>query len=255
VSAPRFVLPMMPPEGTGTLSVVPGADVWRHLQANRIRPGEHIVLVFDGPAVLESEVVALEDGRLDFLVVSEVASGKLPPVTLYCGVTKGDRMDLTVRSAVELGVARIVPFISSRTVVRIDSDDRARSKRERWQRIALAATQQSSRDEVPDVAAPITLDALIERIPDHDLVLVAWEEQGEGSLRSCVREAREERGPELDAALVIGPEGGLSADEVSRMVAAGARPISLGDTILRAETACCVGTALLVHELGGLGNR
>jgi 16S rRNA (uracil1498-N3)-methyltransferase len=165
-------------------------------------------------------------------------------IALAQGIPKGQKMDFVVEKATELGVARIVPFVSSRTV----GGDATRSgKVDRWRRLAKTAAQQSGRAEVPEVFAPIGYAELVERLSSYDAVLVPWELAPRVPLR--------ERLPSLldgarDVLVVIGPEGGLGHDEVDSALERGAAAISLGDRIFRTETAGLVACAALLYASG-----
>lgn len=153
-------------------------------------------------------------------------------VTLYQGLPKADKMELIVQKAVELGVHAIVPVAMSRCVTKLDSRD-AERKRERWQKIAHEACKQSGRCAEPQIALPLPIRLLPERLRAHEVALVPWEEA-----RACGLARVRETHPEVrDMALVIGPEGGMSGEEVGRMAEAGAVPVTLGPRILRTETA------------------
>ena len=158
-------------------------------------------------------------------------------VTLYQGLPKGDKMDLLVQKCTEAGVSRIVPVLFSRCVTKWDKGDE--KKLQRWQRIAAEAAKQSGRAVVPELLPPITVKRLCAALPGHALSLVPWEEQRGSGI------ARQWRG-QRDVAIVIGPEGGISEDEIALMRAAGAVPVSLGPRILRTETA---GLAALISLL------
>lgn len=259
MSFPRFLIERIPFQvGEGpTVFAFPPEEL-RHLRVARIRPSEHIALIQPDGVVIEVEFhETIEDGVVG-RIVSVIPEVPTPRVTLYCGVSKGDRMDLSIRLATELGVPCIVPFLSSRTIVRFEDASKAQSKSLRWTKVALAAAKQSSRTSAPVIEEPLPFSDVVRRVSAHDLVLVAWEEQERGSLRDHVSRALAVSGKapiELDAAIIVGPEGGLSSEEVDALSDAGAYPITLGTTILRSETACAVASALLVYELGGLGNE
>jgi 16S rRNA (uracil1498-N3)-methyltransferase len=167
-------------------------------------------------------------------------------ITLAQGIPKGQKMDFVVEKATELGVARIVPFVSERTV----GADIARSgKVERWRRLAKSAAGQCGRGDVPSVDEPVTFAELAAGFGAYGAALVPWELEGGPALR--------ERLPELlhgvrDAIVVIGPEGGLSAAEVGDARSHGARIISLGSRIFRTETAGLVACAVLLFVSGDL---
>lgn len=158
-------------------------------------------------------------------------------VTLYQGLPKGDKMDFLAQKCTEAGVCRIVPVLFSRCVAKWDRSDE--KKLQRWQRIAAEAAKQSGRAMVPEIRPPITVAQLCAALPGHALSLVPWEEQRGNGI------ARQWHG-QKNVALVIGPEGGIAAEEIALMQSAGAVPVTLGPRILRTETA---GLAALISLL------
>ncbi len=178
------------------------------------------------------------------------ALGELPAgaleVALAQAIPKGAKMDFVVEKATELGVARVLPVTTERT---LGADSARDGKLERWRRLARTAAQQSGRTDVPTIEAPLAWDALCARFGEFERVLVPWELAPAEPLR--------ERLPGLVAGtrrvlVAIGPEGGLSHAEVERAVAAGAVTISLGRRILRTETAGLVACSLLFYAAGEL---
>ncbi|MFY9779305.1 MAG: RsmE family RNA methyltransferase [Candidatus Baltobacteraceae bacterium] len=223
-----------------------GGDARKVAVVLRKRSGDSIVLgdstgrVFAASLAVEGQRVR---ARLDALVDA------VPPpslaITLAQGITKGHKMDFVVEKATEIGVARIVPFASERTV---GEGDRG-GKVERWRRLARSASQQCGRSEIPVVEPPLAWPALVARMREFDRALVPWEVAERVPLR-------ERLGPLVEGAksvlVVIGPEGGLSHAEVRAAEAQGAVPISLGDRILRTETAGLVACAALLYASGSL---
>ncbi len=123
------------------------------------------------------------------------------------------------------------------------------AKLSRWRKIITEASEQSGRGRVPALLAPVPLPEAIARSTGHSNLLVAWEEGEEHDVRSAVQSlARQPDSESLRLGLVIGPEGGLTVNEVDLCRAAGGEVISLGRRILRAETAAIVGSALVIHE-------
>jgi 16S rRNA (uracil1498-N3)-methyltransferase len=166
-------------------------------------------------------------------------------VTIAQGIPKGQKMDLIVEKATELGVASIVPVRSARVI----GERTGEHKRERWARIAKSAAQQSGRTVVPTVDPECDWGGLIASFPRYARVYIPWELADPVPLRTTF----EREAPELESALfVIGPEGGLSRAEVDTAVAAGAVPISLGTRILRTETVALVVLAAFAYARGEL---
>jgi 16S rRNA (uracil1498-N3)-methyltransferase len=154
-------------------------------------------------------------------------------VTIAQALPKGTKMETVVEKATELGVAALIPL----RTLRVTGDHTGEGKIERWRRVARSAAQQCGRTVVPSVAPVATWDELLATFGTYDRVYVPWELAEPRPLR----ETFERDATTLASVLfVIGPEGGLSADEVERARAAGAAPISLGARILRTETVALV---------------
>ncbi len=164
-------------------------------------------------------------------------------MTIAQGIPKGQKMDLIVEKATELGAAAIVPLRSERVVGERTGD----AKRERWERLAKTAAQQCGRTSVPVVEPIAEWDALLARFGDFDRVYLPWELADARPLREVF-----EADASANVLVLIGPEGGFSAAEVARAEAAGAQIISLGTRILRTETVALVVLAALLYARGEL---
>jgi 16S rRNA (uracil1498-N3)-methyltransferase len=203
------------------------------------------VCVFDGRSTeIEGRIVRASAAGVE-LALGQRHHLPLPPVTitLLQSVPRSDRMDIIVQKATELGVTRIVPSTSSRSMVK-PSPNRNR----RWRTIAQEAARQSGRADVPDVAEVVSLDAaLAGAAAAGGTRLVLWEEERALPLRQVLAQLQS-----LSVTLLVGPEGGLSEQEVESARAHGFRSVSLGPRILRVETAALVAVALTQSALGGL---
>ena len=159
-------------------------------------------------------------------------------ITLFQGLPKSDKMEMVIQKTVELGVSRIVPVASKRSVVRLDGKKEAR-KLARWREIAKSAAKQSRRGRIPQISEVMTFPEAVEEGRKLDMLLIPYEEsQGIGRAREVVAAAAGKK----SLGIYIGPEGGFEKTEVDLAVEAGAEPITLGRRILRTETA---GMALL----------
>ena len=198
----------------------------------RMSAGEQAEVFLRGRRYLaEISEITPEDVALKLLEELPSTEARLR-VTLYQGLPKAEKMELIIQKAVELGAEAIVPVAMNRCVVRLDERD-GRRKQERWQKIAREACKQSGRCLMPQVDAPIPFKTLLERLPGHDAAIVPWEDARGYSLNAFHREH-----PDIASlAVVIGPEGGMSAEEVEVMKRAGCLPVTLGPRILRTETA------------------
>jgi 16S rRNA (uracil1498-N3)-methyltransferase len=158
-------------------------------------------------------------------------------------------MDLIIRQATELGIYRIIPLLAERSTVKVNAANSAQ-KLERWQRVSVAAAEQSGLLQLPEILPAQSLDDAMQLIKGCTPKICAWEEASAGSLRQTV--AAQPLDENNGAAVIIGPEGGFTTTEVKTMQQAGCSVITLGQTVLRTETAATVTTALLLQELGGL---
>jgi 16S rRNA (uracil1498-N3)-methyltransferase len=201
--------------------------------------------VFDGEGGLHEAALG-EGGALALGPRREVPPPRAT-VWLAFAPPRGDRADLVVQKATELGAARLLPFEAERSVVRLDVG-RGAARAERWRRIAADAARQCGRAEVPAVDAPASLAAVLGVAPPGFRTVVFYE--GGGEPLAAVLD------PAAPGHLaVVGPEGGFTSAEVEACAAAGARLATLGPRVLRAETAALVATALLQHRLGDLGGE
>lgn len=260
MSRHRFFLEDELPAAIGAEAVlVPlsAGDLHHAVAVLRVRAGEELDLVTPAGRVWRVSVRSATPEALTAHVADEMLDpGALaaPRVTLVFGVAKGSKNDDIIEGAVEVGVAQVLPVLTARSIVKLDAEKRA-ERGDRWRRVALASAKQSRRASVPDVRDPVMLSEVVPLLECYDLVLVAWEEASAGS--RGVREAITSSGGLPTAArvaVVVGPEGGLAQEEIAVLDRVGAVTVTLGSTILRAETAAVVAAALVIHELGGLGN-
>jgi 16S rRNA (uracil1498-N3)-methyltransferase len=192
-----------------------------------------------------------EDGIRGTVVGCQEEPGSLCHIILAQALLKGSRFDLVVEKATELGVRRIVPLITERTIVPTASAN----KLGRWRRIAVEATKQSLGSFVPEIEAPQDLSEALAGLGGEAGMLVAWESETQALLHDVLPGADKRTGK---ICLWVGPEGGFTDAEVEQARAFGARCFSLGSKRLRAETAGIVAVALLQYEcmlLSGQGGR
>ena len=198
----------------------------------RLKSGQHIELIGNGQRY-EAEIVSAD--RRDFRVRTVRLLSSTEPVlsvTLFQGLPKGDKMDMIIQKATELGVFRVVPVIMNRCVARLEQSDFSR-RLDRWNRIAREAAKQSGRCLVPEVLPPV----LLRNLPDTDgfpgINIVPWENtEGYGPLAF-----RNDHPSLLSLGILIGPEGGIEEEEIAFLRHAGFVCITLGKRILRTETA------------------
>jgi len=220
----------------------------------RLVPGDRIIVADPGGREATATLVEVSAAGVTADVDAPIARPRAPRIVLAPGLSRRERMEFTVQKATELGVDEIWPLITERCVVRLD-EERSGKRVERWQRIAEEAAKQSQRSDIPALREPITISELAAEAGRFDVVLVPWEDASTGG--SGIGQVLDEAGvtPDTTVLLIIGPEGGLSESEIDVLTAAGAGVVTLGDRVLRTETAAIVALALTAYELGALGGR
>ncbi|HEY0546982.1 MAG TPA: 16S rRNA (uracil(1498)-N(3))-methyltransferase [Pyrinomonadaceae bacterium] len=245
-----------PPQAFDQGRVTLASDEARHLRdVLRLKKGDE-AFVFDGEGKEFSCVVA-ETGRGSSPAMLEVQAEVLPAspesllsLTLALALLKGEKFDLVVQKATELGITRLIPLTTTRADVRLRDESDAVKRVTRWQRLALEACKQSGRARVPVIDAPISFSALLESAKPESfkLRLMFAERMGRGLLETL--ETSERRAQSVIA--LVGPEGGWEDEEIRRASESGFDIITLGGRIMRAETAAITVTALLQHLCGDL---
>ena len=213
----------------------------------RLRSGDQII-VLDNTG-WEYEVFLAKVTREQ--VVGEILQKRKAPgepqtqITLYQSLLARDKFEWVLQKCTEVGVTRFVPVVTQRTLIRdtaIKPDKRAR-----WQRIITEAAEQSGRGLIPDLSPPITFEDVLSDLSGFERRLIAWEKQGE-NIRAALRTA--DKNVPHTIAILIGPEGSFTEQEVELAKKSGAIPITLGPRILRTETAAVVAIAIILYELG-----
>jgi 16S rRNA (uracil1498-N3)-methyltransferase len=220
MTAPLFYVDSVP--GTGTVSIG-GAQSRHAVSAMRLQPGE-VVLVGDGAGTIAKCAVVTSDRRsgLTLDVVSTATEPAPRQITVVQAIPKGERAELAVELLTETGVSRIVPWMSQRTVA--DWRGKEQAKVDRWRRVAAAAAMQARRAHRPVVADPRT------GVPEIDGTTLVLHEEA----TACLFDGPV---PSSPVSVVVGPEGGLSDDEVVTLTERGATPVNLGTLIMRTSTA------------------
>ena len=196
-------------------------------------------------AVIRS--ISAEQGEIDILRSFQTERESPLEITLALGLTKGEKMDMVIEKATELGTQTLVAFLSSYTVPKLN-ERKIEKRAERWQRITISAAKQSGRARVPKILPLCEFRELIGQPWSGMLKLLFWEREGQQTLKQ-LHESEPEAGKIL---LVIGPEGGFSFEEVDAAHKNGFRSVGLGRRILRAETAAIAATSMVQFLWGDL---
>lgn len=240
---PRLFTPADLSEG-GAVDLDP--DAANHLgRVLRARVGDPVTL-FNGDGFdYAGTVAALAKGSVRVTLGARMDPGTEAPlaITLGLALSKGDRFDWAVQKATELGVAAIAPLFTTRVDVRIPTERREK-RRAHWQQVAVSACEQSGRARIPAVQQPLDLDTWLETA-DADCKLVLHHRAPAPLASDRPR----------SVCLLVGPEGGLTQDEVARACAAGFAPLRLGPRVLRTETAPAVALSVLGACWGDLLDR
>lgn len=164
---------------------------------------------------------------------------------IFQGIPKAEKMEMIIQKTTEIGVSEITPVIMKRCVVKLD-DKSASKKISRWQKIAEVAAKQSKRDKIPKVNLPISIKNIYEKIENYDIVLVAYENEENNSIKEVLSKAT--RKENLKVAIIIGPEGGIEESEIRELAKNNVKVVSLGKRILRTETAPIVLASIIMYE-------
>lgn len=216
----------------------------------RIREGENIWVGDERRVRYRVRIDHLDSHSLQASIIETVAGPPAPsaPIVLAQAILKGDRMNWVIQKATELGVTDIIPLLTSRVIARPPTG-RVRTTRERWQRIAVDAAQQSEQWEFPGVTQPMTLSELFRHVSHTALRCALLERGAEQSLGSLSIDQTFQG----TIVLTVGPEGGWTPEEMQELLDQRFQAISLGKGILRGETAPLVTLSILQHQLGNLG--
>jgi len=244
----RFFLPRNKIQGGR--GFIEGQELEHLRKSLRLTPGDHITVFDDNGREHEAIIIALSSERGEIELLRSYQAERESPleITLALGLTKGEKMDFVVEKATELGVQTIVPFISARTVPKLDQK-KIEKRVERWQKIALSAAKQSGRTRIPEILAVCHLKELVKQSFPNSVKLLFWEKEAERKL-SHVREAEATVG---SVVIVIGPEGGFREEEADMARSHGYNLVGLGKRILRAETAAVTAMSLVQFLWGDLG--
>ena len=224
-------------------------DVIHHLRVLRLQKGDRVVLADGKGLAFRASVGHLETSGGEATIQGDALANDEPllEVVLFPGITKGEKMEQVIRQSVELGVKKIVPVISERSIVRLSKQKKA-DRGKRWQKIARFAAGQCRRSLIPPVAQPLDFEGMLEcwRKENLEAVIIPWEE---------------EKGTRLQQALVsfppgirkvglfTGPEGGISPGEIEQIRKfPRAYTVGLVPRILRAETAPLTVLSILMYH-------
>jgi len=232
------------PLATGSTLSIGGSAANHIMRVLRAREGDELTL-FDGRGGEYGARVAgfrKDSVQVEVKEHRDVERESALDLTLAQGISRGERMDWVMQKATELGVTRIIPVVTERTMVKLD-ERQAERKIEHWRAIVISACEQCGRNRVPEVALPMPY---IEAVRSIDAEVTRVLLSPSGTLRA------RDLGHSTRIAMLIGPEGGLSDNEQEAALAAGFQPLRMGPRILRTETAAIAALAALQHNFGDI---
>jgi len=210
-------------------------DEARHIgKVLRLGVGDTIYLLDEEGSTYHAVITARDAKTVEVEIVEKITAPKEPSMEIVLGqaIPKAQKMDLIVQKATELGVSSIIPCLSDRSVPLLDAE-RSLRKQMRWQKVAAEATKQCGRTIVPQVDAIIPFRGLLNRWDENSLKIMLWEDEKNSTLKDLLKTHQ----PSARVVILVGPEGGFSAQEVAMAREAGFHTVSLGKYILRTETA------------------
>ena len=230
----------------GDLLYLAKEDIKHFKDVLRIKDDEEVEVYIDGIGYIAILNSYTKD-ELSLKIISEIKEQYEPniKITLFQSLVKSDKMDFIIQKAIEMGVYSIVPIETKRSIVK--KKDIKDKKLERYKNIAKAAAMQSKREFIPSVADAIKFDEAKEILDSFDLVLIAYEDEIEHSIKDF--EIKDKK----NIAIIVGPEGGFDISEVDELKRCGYKSISMGKRILRAETAPIALLTMLYYEYNGSG--
>ncbi len=246
----RFFLP--PEEFDAPVPTLHGPEAHHATRVLRLKTGD-IVEVFDGLArSVEARIVATGKQTVELRFTGPIRTESPPRrrIVLAQALLRREKMKLVLQKAVELGADEIWPFVCTRSVARAGGDT-VEAERERNLLVVLDALKQCRSNRLPSVSPPLSLNDVFSRAPRHHLKLFLWERERARGLKDLAERWSSPEG----VVMVVGPEGGFTADEAALAEGNGFLIVTLGERILRAETAAIAGLALAQYLWGNLGGR
>ena len=168
---------------------------------------------------------------------------------IFQGILKAEKMELIIQKTTELGVNKIIPTAMERCIVKLNEKDSIK-KIERWQKIAEVASKQSKRNKIPKIENIMKFTDIINIIKNYDIFIVAYEEEKNKKLKEVLNNIKQKKESEnINIGILIGPEGGIDKKEIEELTKTNSEIITLGDRILRTETAPIAITSIIMYEL------
>lgn len=224
-----------------------GEDAFHIARSLRMAVGDPLTVCDGEGRDYDCKLIKIRDSEVDCEILNTFACPAEPPyrATVYQALVKGERLDVAIQKSVEFGASAIVPFESSRCIVRMKGEKEG-SKSQRRRRIASEAAKQCGRGIVPTVPEPMAFADMLAEAAKCDLAIFCYEKEGDRMLGATLEALRSN--PPKTVAIVVGPEGGFSPEEAEKAEKAGLSLLGLGKRILRTESAAAFVLACLSSE-------
>jgi len=233
----------------GTANVY-GEDVQHISRVLRLQNGDRIVLCNGEGTDYLTAILSMDKHSIRTTIIAEEASKGEPDidVVLYQGIPKSTKMDIIIQKCTEMGVKRIVPVYTARTIVKLESHKDEKKKVERWAKISEEAAKQSGRGIIPAINMPMAFNEAVRDAAKLDIIIVPYELEGSISIKKVLSKSKVK-----SIGFFIGPEGGFESSEIEKAKEIGAVPVTLGSRILRTETAGVVVLTGIMYEYEQMG--
>ncbi len=211
-----------------------GEDVQHISRVLRLQEGDKLILCDGEGTDYDVTIESIDKHAVRTVITDKEASRGEASIhtVLYQGIPKAAKMDLIIQKCTEMGISRIVPVTTVRTIVKLESGNDERKKVERWSKIAEEAAKQSGRGIIPQVAMPMTFEQALKDAAGLDLRLIPYELENAMPLKEALKQKKA-----AGIGYFVGPEGGFDAAEIAKARKEGVVPVTLGKRILRTETA------------------
>ena len=232
---------------------ISGDDVNHILKVLRLKNGEKIIVCDRVKTEYLCSILSIDKKSIICNIIESKSNISEPPiiVDLFQGIPKSTKMDLIVQKCTELGINSIIPVDTQRTIIKTGYDKDSSNKLVRYQRIAEEAAKQSSRGHIPDIFEPISFERALKKMVDYDMVVMPYENE----LHTGLKQTLKGKNNINKIAIIIGPEGGFTEQEVAMARDNGAATVTLGPRILRTETAGFMCLSIIMYELGDTGGK
>lgn len=232
----------------GEIATITGEDVNHIVNVLRLKQLDKLILCNkdEGKSYI-SEITQIEKAYIFCKILEKISETTESNVNidLFQGLPKADKMEYIIQKTTEIGIKNIYPVNLERCIVKLDSKAEVK-KIDRWQKIAEVAAKQSKRDIIPEIKNVINLKNICQNAKKYDIILIAYENENKITIKNVLKSL--DKSKKINIGIVIGPEGGLSENEVSELMEVGAKSVSLGKRILRTETAPLVMISDIIYE-------